>query len=165
MIFLSELLIIQGFIFIYFYMFCFSVSCGVNFSLNFLRMNLYPLSWYLCKLLMFLLLYRLIVPTKNIIKHNLPSSMNEWIHFFIKNMHISHFILERVNVSVVCERWVETGTDCYIDPNSSVDHSSTSSASWLGLLHRGSLRVSRPSLWPSCLHMTQLPPAPAYILS
>ena len=33
----------------------------------------------------------------------------------------------------MCERWVETGTDSYIDPTSSPDHSSTSSASWLGL--------------------------------
>ena len=39
----------------------------------------------------------------NIIKHNLRASMNERTHF-IKN--ISHFILERVNDSVVCERWV-----------------------------------------------------------
>ena len=36
-----------------------------------------------------------------------------------KNMSLSHFILKRVDVSVVCERWVETGTDCYIDPTSS----------------------------------------------
>ena len=49
-----------------------------------------------------------------------------------KNMYLSHFILERVDVSIVCGRWVETGTDCYIDPTSSLDHSSTSSASWLG---------------------------------
>ncbi len=32
--------------------------------------------------------------------------MNERTHFFIK-MYLSHFILERVDVSVVCERWVE----------------------------------------------------------
>ena len=37
----------------------------------------------------------------------------------------------------MCERWVETGTDCYIDPTSSLDHSSTSSASWLELLKGG----------------------------
>ena len=43
-------------------------------------------------------------------------------HFFIK-MYLSHFILERVDVSVVCERWVETGTDCYIDPTSALEHS------------------------------------------
>ena len=32
--------------------------------------------------------------------------MNERTHFFIK-IYLSHFILERVGVSVVCERWVE----------------------------------------------------------
>ena len=41
---------------------------------------------------------------------------------------------------------LETGTDCYIDPNSPRDHSSTSSSSWLVLLNRGSLRAqSSPS--------------------
>ena len=38
-------------------------------------------------------------------------------------MYLLHFILERVDVSVACERWVETGTDSYIDPTSSLDHS------------------------------------------
>ena len=42
----------------------------------------------------------------NIIKHNLRTSMNERTHFFIK-IYLSHFILERVDVSVVCERWKE----------------------------------------------------------
>ena len=32
-----------------------------------------------------------------------------------KKYNFSHFILERVMV-VVCERWAEDGTDCYIDP-------------------------------------------------
>ena len=95
-------------------------------------------------------------------------------------MYLSHFILERVDVYVVCERWVETGTDCYIDPTSSLDHimqcyrqeptchfsrilagiaqlvvaegHSPQSASW-------------PSLWPSCVQLSQLPPACANILS
>ena len=44
--------------------------------------------------------------SRNIIKHNLRTSMNECTHFFIK-IYLSHFILERVDVSVVCERWVE----------------------------------------------------------
>ena len=57
----------------------------------------------------------------NVIKHNLRTSMNERTYFFIK-IYLSHFILERVDVSVVCERLVETGTDCYIDPTSSLDH-------------------------------------------
>ena len=42
----------------------------------------------------------------NIIKHNLRTSMNERTHFFIK-IYLSHFIIERVDVSVVCEKWVE----------------------------------------------------------
>ena len=67
-------------------------------------------------------------------------NFNEWTNTFLyKNMYLSHFIL---NVSIVCEKWVETGTDCYIDPTSSPDHSSTSSASWLGLLNQGSLRAT-----------------------
>ena len=32
--------------------------------------------------------------------------MNERTHFFIK-IYLTHFILERVDVSVVCERWIE----------------------------------------------------------
>ena len=44
---------------------------------------------------------------------------------------------------LVCERWVETRTDCYFDPSYS-DHSSTSFSSWLGLLNRGSLRAQSP---------------------
>ena len=56
--------------------------------------------------------------------HNidLRTSMNERTHLFIK-IYLSHFILERVDVSVVCERWVKTGTDCYIEPTSYLDHS------------------------------------------
>ena len=50
------------------------------------------------------------------------TSMNERTHFFIK-IYLSHFILERVDISVVCERWLEPGTDYYIDPTSSLDHS------------------------------------------
>ena len=42
----------------------------------------------------------------NIIKHNLRTSKNEQTHFFIK-ISLSHLILKRVDVSVVCERWVE----------------------------------------------------------
>ena len=45
---------------------------------------------------------------------------------------------------VVCEKWMETRTDCYIDPGSSLDHSSTSFASWLASLNRGSLRAQSP---------------------
>ena len=72
--------------------------------------------------------------------------MNERTHFFIKNIYLSHFILEMVNASVVCERRMETGTDCYIGPTFSPGHSSTSSASWLGLLNQGLLRATALSL-------------------
>ena len=48
--------------------------------------------------------------------------MNEITHFFIK-IYLSHFILETVDVSVVCKRWVKIGTECYIDPTTSLDHS------------------------------------------
>ena len=67
--------------------------------------------------------------------------MNERIHIFIK-IYLSHFIFERVNF-LLCERWVETRTDCYFDPSSS-DHNSTSFSSWLGLINRGSLRAQSP---------------------
>ena len=61
-----------------------------------------------------------------------------------RNINLSHFILERIDVSVVCVRDVlETGTDCYIDPSSS-GHSSTSPSFRLGLLNRGSLRAQSP---------------------
>ena len=57
-------------------------------------------------------------------------------------------------IFVVREKWVETRTDCYIDPSSSLDHSSTSFASWLGLLNRGSLKGPKPSVcsWFSLRH-------------
>ena len=68
-----------------------------------------------------------------------------------KNIYLSHFILERVDVSVICARWVETGTDCYIDTTIAYcvifkNPHSTSSASWLGLLNQGSLRATALSL-------------------
>ena len=40
--------------------------------------------------------------SRNIIKHNIRTSMNERTHFFIK-IYLSHFIHERV-MFVVCER-------------------------------------------------------------
>ena len=73
--------------------------------------------------------------------------MNERTHFFI-NVYLSHFILERVDVSVVCERWVETGTDYYIDSTllltiaRCVIFKNSLSTSWLGLLNQGSLRAT-----------------------
>ena len=67
----------------------------------------------------------------------------------------------------MCERWVETGTDCYIDPSSSLDHSSTSS--WVGCSIVGHWGPSSPqsaswfSRWHSCLNCTRPARAPAYI--
>ena len=68
--------------------------------------------------------------------------MNERKHFSIKNMYknLSHFILD------VCERWVDTGTDCSIDPSSSLDNSGTFSVSWPKLLNRRSLRATALSV-------------------
>ena len=69
-----------------------------------------------------------------------------------KNINLSHFIFERV-MFVVCEKLMETRTDCYIYPSSSLNYSSSSFTSWLGLLNRGSLRAQSPqsaswfSLW------------------
>ena len=79
-------------------------------------------------------------------------------------MYLSHFILD---VSVAYERRVDTGTDCYIDPTSFPGHSSTSSASWLGLLNRGSLGATALSLQagPHSGLLTLQKPAPAYIIS
>ena len=79
--------------------------------------------------------------------HNidLRNSVNERTHFFIK-ICISHTLFSKGLIFLLCERWVETGTDCYIDPSFSPDHSSSSSSSWLGLLDRGSLRAIALSL-------------------
>ena len=41
---------------------------------------------------------------------------------------------------------METEADGYIDPSASLDHSSTSSTSWLGLFNRGSLGAAAPNL-------------------
>ena len=64
---------------------------------------------------------------------------------------------------MVCERWVETGTDCYIDPTSSLDHSTLcylQEPTWhffrvlAGVAQPGvaeghsSQFASLPSLWP-----------------
>ena len=108
--------------------------------------------------------------------------MNERTHFFIK-IHLSHFILERVDVSVVCERWLEIGTDCYIDPISSLDHSTLcylqeptkhffrilSGFAQPGVAEghspQGEYSVCKLVLTLAFLSLSQLPPAPAYILS
>ena len=68
--------------------------------------------------------------------------MNERTHFFIK-IYLSHFILERIDVSSVWEVIWRRDRLLHIDP-SSFDHSRTSFSSWLGLLNRGSLRAQSP---------------------
>ena len=66
--------------------------------------------------------------------------MNEQIHFFIKISSLTLYSWKG-DVGCVWERSWRQWTDCYIDPSSLHDHSSTSSSSWLGLLNRGSLRA------------------------
>ena len=72
-----------------------------------------------------------------------------------KNIYISHFILI---VSVVCERWVETGTDRYIDPTSSPDHSSTFFLILPGVAQPGGRWEPQPSVYKLFLNLTFLPP-------
>ena len=58
------------------------------------------------------------------------TSMNERTRFLIK-IYLSHFILERVDVS--CKRGeLDTETDCHILTPISSDHCSTSFSFWLG---------------------------------
>ena len=64
-------------------------------------------------LMLYSILHRHIQIYAEIYKHNIRTSMNERIHFFIK-IYLSHFILERVDVGCVRDE-LETGTDCYID--------------------------------------------------
>ena len=57
--------------------------------------------------------------------------MNEWTHFFIKNIPLT--LYSRKGWCWLCERGeLETGTDCHILTQGSSDHSSTSFSSWLG---------------------------------
>ena len=81
--------------------------------------------------------------SRNIIKHNIRTSMNERKHFLIKKYNLSLVILERVML-VVCERWVGDRDWLLYWPKFFLTHSSTSSSSYLGLLNRGSLRVQSP---------------------
>ena len=56
--------------------------------------------------------------------------MNERIHFFTK-IYLSHFILERVDVGCVWEMSWRQGRTVILTQSSS-DHNSTTSSSWLG---------------------------------
>ena len=69
----------------------------------------------------------------------------------------------------MCERWVETGTDCYIDPSSPLDHSSISFSTGC-LLNRGSWgpipqSANWFSRWHSCQRLTNGCGHPVYSLS
>ena len=69
----------------------------------------------------------------NIIKPNLWTSMNERTNTLLyKNIYLSHFILERVDISVVYEKWVQTAilTQLLLWP----EHAVLSSRTHLALL-------------------------------
>ena len=76
-------------------------------------------------------------PNDNI---DLRTSMNERTHFFVK-LFFPHTLFSGGLMFLLCVRDGWRQTDCYIDPTSSLDHSSTSSTSYLGLLNMGSLRA------------------------
>ena len=80
--------------------------------------------------------------SRNIIKHNVRTSMNQRTHFFSK--YISHTLFSKGWCLLCVRDELETGIYCYIDSSSSREHSSTSSSSWLGLLDRWSLRAQSP---------------------
>ena len=83
--------------------------------------------------------YTTIDISRDIIKHDIRTSMNEWRHFFIKIKSLTLY----GNVSCVWEMSWRQRQTAILTPSSS-DHSSTSSSSWLGLLNRGSLRAQSP---------------------
>ena len=82
---------------------------------------------------------------RNIIKHNIRTSMNERTHFLIK-IYLSQFILESVDVGCVWEMTWRRGQIVILTQSSS-DNSSTSSSSWLGCStvgHRGPKALCLP---------------------
>ena len=86
--------------------------------------------------------------------------MNERTHFFIK-IYLSHFILERVDVSCVWEMSRRQDQIAILTPSSS-DYSSTSSSSWLGCSSVGHWGPKAPCLLlalnsASCLQLTLTP--------
>ena len=96
--------------------------------------------------------------SRNIIKHNIRTSMNERTHFFIK-IYLSHFILERFDVGCVGEMSWRRGQTAMLTPSSS-DHSSTSFSSRLGCStvgHWGPIALCLPLALTSasCLQLTQ----------
>ena len=69
--------------------------------------------------------------TREIIKHNDELQWTNEHTFFYKNIPLA--LYSRKGWCFLCVRGeLETGTDCYILTQSSSDHSSTTSSSWLG---------------------------------
>ena len=93
--------------------------------------------------------------SRDIIKHDIRTSMNERTHFFIE-IYLSHFIIDRV-MFVVCEIWAGDRDRQLYWPMFSLDHSSTSSSSWQELLNRGSLSA-QSSLSATDSHLGILSP-------
>ena len=98
----------------------------------------------------------------------MTTSINKRKNFFTK-IYNSHTLFSKG--SVMCERWVETGRDCYIDPSSSLYHSSTSSSSCRGCSTEGRWGP-QPSICKLVSHSgipvslsSRRPTAPVYILS
>ena len=58
------------------------------------------------------------------------TKFNERTNTLLYKKYISHTLFSKGLMFLVCERWVETRTDCYFDPSSS-DYSSTSFLTWL----------------------------------
>ena len=81
--------------------------------------------------------------------HIIMTNFNERTNTLLYKNIISHNLFSKGWCWLCVRGELETGTDCYILTQSSSDHSSTSSSSWLGLLKCGSLRAaSRQSASP-----------------
>ena len=79
-------------------------------------------------------------------KHNQTqyTNFNERTNTLLYKNIISHIWFSKGWWLLCVRDDLETGTDCYIEPSLSRDHSSTSSSSWLVLLNRWSLRAQSP---------------------
>ena len=100
--------------------------------------------------------------SRDIIKHNIRTSMNERIHLFIK-IYLSHFILEKVDVCCVWEMSWRQGqtailTQILLTIAAFLSHLG------LGLFNRGSLWAANPSVCKltltlaSCIQLTRTAP-------
>ena len=80
--------------------------------------------------------------SRDIIKHDIRTSMNERIHFFLKNISLTLYS-RKGDVSCVWEMSGDKDRLLYW-PKFFLAHSSSSSSSWLGLLNCGSQRAQSP---------------------